>query len=437
MRLVAVSCVKNEADIIEAFVRHTLAHADRLVVLDNGSTDDTPSILGALAAEGLPLTVLHDPTLGKYQSRHQTRLMREVAVAQNMADWVLPLDADEFLALPEGAALVPDDAAGDRPIALRWRNYVPETDDNAGQVNPVLRLRHRLETEGWPVRKVLVPRTLAARADTRLAQGNHEVRAGERLIEPVEHRSAYLAHFLVRSPGQYLAKVVVNHLQYQSMPNAEASWGVQYRESYKCLMSDPESFAAGLRDAACRYGLPPGVEPLRRTVSDPFRYRGGPLRYTRHHGALADGWRVVLDYAEGLARRHARPAICRAEDGELLRQRPVEPLAAARDDLARCVQMQTALHVELEKARDQIRRQQEEMAQAREALRDLDHALRHSWTWRVGRVVVGPLSWLKSVRTKGRSALHSLLGPAKMTTPDGAVRVPACSPTGACNLSPR
>ena len=41
MRLVAVSIVKNEADIIEAFVRHTLAWVDHHLVFDHDSTDGT------------------------------------------------------------------------------------------------------------------------------------------------------------------------------------------------------------------------------------------------------------------------------------------------------------------------------------------------------------------------------------------------------------
>jgi predicted transcriptional regulator YdeE len=50
MRLVAITSVKNESDIVEAFVRHTLAASDYLVVLDNGSTDGTLDILRALDA---------------------------------------------------------------------------------------------------------------------------------------------------------------------------------------------------------------------------------------------------------------------------------------------------------------------------------------------------------------------------------------------------
>src|SRR5207248_1347715 len=115
----------NEIDIIEAFVRHTLALVDRLVVLDNGSSDGTLAVLRALQAEGLPLDLVEDPTPGMYQAQRMTRLLREWAVGRHGADWVLPLDADEFLVVPEGASLVPSRPGGDRPVALPWRSYVP------------------------------------------------------------------------------------------------------------------------------------------------------------------------------------------------------------------------------------------------------------------------------------------------------------------------
>src|SRR5262249_40485645 len=125
MKIVAVACVRDEIDIIEAFVRHTLGWVDHLAVLDNGSTDGTSAGLEALRAEGLPLDVVSDPTPGKYQSRRITRLMREVALGRYGADWVLPLDADEFVCVPGGGLLIPPETPLDRPLQLAWRTYVP------------------------------------------------------------------------------------------------------------------------------------------------------------------------------------------------------------------------------------------------------------------------------------------------------------------------
>lgn len=64
MRLVAVSAVKNEADIIEAFVRHTRACVDPRPVFDHDSIDGTREILRARPVEGLPLTLFRDDEPG-------------------------------------------------------------------------------------------------------------------------------------------------------------------------------------------------------------------------------------------------------------------------------------------------------------------------------------------------------------------------------------
>src|SRR5690349_15127087 len=55
MRLSTITWARNEADIIETFVRHHAALADRMIIIDNAGTDETSRILRSLAAEGLPL----------------------------------------------------------------------------------------------------------------------------------------------------------------------------------------------------------------------------------------------------------------------------------------------------------------------------------------------------------------------------------------------
>jgi hypothetical protein len=90
MKLVAVTRVKNEIDIIEAFVRHHIRYFDKLIILDDGS-DDTYNVLKSLRAAGLPLVLLRDPVVGYEQSRYMTLLLR-MAVYQFGADWVAPID---------------------------------------------------------------------------------------------------------------------------------------------------------------------------------------------------------------------------------------------------------------------------------------------------------------------------------------------------------
>ena len=98
-RLVAVlvygvSMVRNEADLIRLNVLYHLASGiDRMLVVDNGSTDGTDEILQQLSLQHAEVRWSRDdgPFL---PSRVMTKLAREAF--EEGADWVVPVDADEF-----------------------------------------------------------------------------------------------------------------------------------------------------------------------------------------------------------------------------------------------------------------------------------------------------------------------------------------------------
>jgi hypothetical protein len=95
MESLGISMVKNEADIIEAFVRHNLAFMDMLAILDNDSSDGTREILLQLQQEGLPVIVFDDPVVAYFQAEKMTAMYRKV-VHQFNPRFVFLLDADEF-----------------------------------------------------------------------------------------------------------------------------------------------------------------------------------------------------------------------------------------------------------------------------------------------------------------------------------------------------
>lgn len=94
MTIIAVTMVRDEADIIEPVLRHLLAEGvDHLIVADNLSRDDTYDIVMTLGEETGQVTVVIDPEPGYYQSRKMSALA--VQAYDLGADWVLPFDADE------------------------------------------------------------------------------------------------------------------------------------------------------------------------------------------------------------------------------------------------------------------------------------------------------------------------------------------------------
>jgi len=96
MTTAAVTMVRDEADIVEATVRHMLTQVDVVIVADNRSVDGTREIL-----EGLPVHLLNDPERGYYQSEKMARLAH-MARVEHGADWVVPFDADEWWYSPHG-----------------------------------------------------------------------------------------------------------------------------------------------------------------------------------------------------------------------------------------------------------------------------------------------------------------------------------------------
>jgi hypothetical protein len=297
MRLVAVSIVKNEADIIEAFVRHTRTWVDHHLIFDHDSTDGTREILAALAREGLTVSLFTDDALGNLQQARSNALTR-LAVADHGADWVLPLDADEFLVAPDRAAL--ESALGDpgatTPVTLPLANYYPTEQDDTSAASPVLRLQHRAALSNAS-RKLIVPRALAADAGVAAGKGSHVLYRGEAALpdRPLP-AGCHLAHFALRSLGQQVLRVVTAELQKLGRGQAHAGLDVHYRLGFQLLAEHPDRFEHML------------VSRARDLTRDPVPYRGEPLRYT---GATAEWMRVsraLLPFLEKLARSHGELA---------------------------------------------------------------------------------------------------------------------------------
>ncbi len=294
MRLVAVSIVKNEADIIEPFVRHTLAWADVHLVFDHASTDGTREILGALQREGLPLRVFTDDALGHLQHLRATHLQR-IAVREHAADWVLLLDADEILT-GAGRAVMEHSLAKLAPqtvASLPMINYLPTTEDPSAEVNPVLRLRH-CQTAAPHAWKIFVPRDLAGNPDLMVGKGSHALfRADERLPDQRLPDDFFLAHFALRSPQHQILRVVHAELQKLSRGRANLGLDVHYRLGFQLLAANPDLFFSTIH------------QPAEKLRARPVAYRGGPLRHT-----AATEWnrvaRALLPYLEKLAVSHGQ-----------------------------------------------------------------------------------------------------------------------------------
>lgn len=116
MRIIGTLMVRDEVDIVAAMIEHTLDQGvDTLIVTDNGSVDGTVEVLEAYASQGR-VELHHDPVHRKQQGTVVTQMARR-ARTLHRADWVLNLDADEFL-LPLNPDLRVRDALCGTPLHL-------------------------------------------------------------------------------------------------------------------------------------------------------------------------------------------------------------------------------------------------------------------------------------------------------------------------------
>jgi hypothetical protein len=215
-KIVGISMIRNDADIVEPFVRHALRVLDHLFIIVHCPQDGTDEILSALHAEGLPMTLVFDGEPAFLQGERLTWLARE-AFAAFRPDYVFPLDADEFIvpraraAIEEALAPLPPDAVAAR---IRLRTFVMTSEDPADEPNPLRRIRFRPRNEPKVGKIVLTP---AFAADPMLVidHGNHGLlRFGalaRHLALPWVPQLA-LAHYPVRSAAQLMNKTILGYL---------------------------------------------------------------------------------------------------------------------------------------------------------------------------------------------------------------------------------
>ena len=214
MKIVSITTIKNEADIIESFVRYHLNIVDEMIILNNGSTDDTNYILNQLLNEKLPITVIDDKD--KYfKPVQKMNFLLKKAIQEFDADIVCPIDVDEFITSDTGNPRdFIEQIDQNTYYKLKWRTYVPTKDDDVNEKFIPSRMTH-IRDENLEEYKVILHRNLFDEFDVSLTVGSHELQFDRskygNTIKCVFSDDLIMAHFPLRSKEQTISKVLVSY----------------------------------------------------------------------------------------------------------------------------------------------------------------------------------------------------------------------------------
>ena len=148
MLVYGVSMIRNEADLVRLNVLYHLSlGVDRMLVVDNGSTDGTDGLLKSLGDRDPRVRWSRDdgPFL---PSRVMMGLARQ-AFGEG-ADWVLPVDADEFWHAPGGDFRRALESSSAGVLQARAVNFIQRRDQRRSGPEALLHMTRRAESPVGP-----------------------------------------------------------------------------------------------------------------------------------------------------------------------------------------------------------------------------------------------------------------------------------------------
>ena len=198
-RVFGLMLVRNEADILRTNLLHHFGLGiEQFLIIDNGSTDGTDLVLQEMAKTGR-VQWLSEP--GPY---YQSEITTELACEAHLrgADWVIPIDADEFWHVPRGSLLEILGECGAGALQARVVNFVQRREQidrspdallhmtwrPPEQIGPIERIPELLGTKQIGFVEIIYPPKCIARASLALeiGVGNHSVRHASGPVEDTD-----------------------------------------------------------------------------------------------------------------------------------------------------------------------------------------------------------------------------------------------------------
>lgn len=210
MRIISFTMVNNESEIIESFIRYNINFVDKMIIIDNGCTDNTIEIVLNLIQEGLDIEI-YDESLEPYNQFSIDNRYLNIIIKKYSPDIVIPLDADEFLCSNGNVRTILENLPLDKITYVNWHWYVLDQDVNTEEPFIPRRLINRFERVPWnysdgkPVTKVIIPALLVKNNNLKLNMGHHSVYGRNEIEKNIIH-DLWLSHYRAISANQIVYK---------------------------------------------------------------------------------------------------------------------------------------------------------------------------------------------------------------------------------------
>lgn len=297
--MASIFCIgmfKNEADIIESFIRYHSYIFDGIVLLDNGSTDNSVQIVKKLQDEGLPVYLRTDSTIEYDQSEKTTELLYYTQNKFN-PDLIFPLDLDEFVIAP-GYPSNPREIINNLDTSyllyyIQRQHYHPLESDDYDEIFVPKRIKY-VQTIIDAEPKVVITKEIARNYSPTITMGNHNICINNTNIRWEVLSSLKLAHFQHRSLEQVKSKFLVgwlNNLARYKYINGQAT---HWKYSYDLIKENSDITLEKL------IGTPQCIEaPINISFCNSIE-----MKYTSKNEISS--LKNLLNYCENIAKEYAK-----------------------------------------------------------------------------------------------------------------------------------
>lgn len=212
MKIESFTMVNNEAEIIESFIRYNYNFVDKMVIIDNGCTDNTMLIIEKLKNEGYNLETFDESLEAYNQFKLDNKYLNKI-ISKDKPDIILPLDADEFLSGDKNPREILEALSLDQIYYVHWKWYVMTEHDNEKENFIPNRIKYKLRKDAWnysdgsPVTKTIIPADYYKKNKLTLTMGHHDV-FGSKKIKTQNLEHLFIAHYRAISSLQIVSKTM-------------------------------------------------------------------------------------------------------------------------------------------------------------------------------------------------------------------------------------